>query len=908
MNNLHKNKTERLKIFKGISVTCSTMIESQINKVSNMIVDMGGNFHVDFPKTTNVLVIDIQNLKNYESILNSMKYKYVTERKLDTVILDFETLKLIYSLYTANAINKIHPILSAGGSSANIKNDEFLKHIVLNLLRVKYTVKPFDLLKNKFKVFFGKFKHQEDVKKCVESIKQNISDKNFLKLDIKETCYMTQLNDEARDTCLFITELNYGARLEGAKKDRIPVIHIQWIKDILKRNMMLSYKPYLLNDITTKSASEINDKMMANRSWKNSELSIIEKDLELSKQIFDEYEVIDNKIIIKKNLKSKLDNTIWDKIMCNDHNNNSNSINNSNNNISGFNKGLNSADITKSTDQDNSIMKMKLDAPMREESILPPATQQDYFKDYHILTFGFSEKHNKVLERTFKKSQCITFRFCCDYDASEDIDNTINKEYNSVGLERMVDELSVTDYNFSNGEKILYVIPYNYDLSKLPNLLIKKYKETLEYLEDGNFDWNYSSSLVVTEFYLERCLFYKKLIKPDFWSIPFYNSELKLNHYKSNKLVQKDNYIWTTTGFEGVEFLHLNKIIKLLDDLKEQTNLTFSQNLNNKTDLLVVNLSKLMAMRATRNGPLYDEGNKYMSLFKEEERKLLFEKKLNGNDAIDPNNFLLKKLNFIRNSKNHIASVTPGFLFEIFHQFNIVKMIDEDIFDMKEKIIKVNDKVWCITCPQTSKRLLNEMNDGNGQLDDPYERYIFRIQNDNYNINKNSSLENRKRKLDENIIPELGPKKTTSRSFNRPESVDISPNNKSNQNSPEKDNVSDKWRSKFLNKSKVSPLKERKDRLQKSPLMIRNKTDGDILNERYDRDNGHINKGYSSPIKNISGREEFPPPSSQITYGFGKTGNSNKINHIETGSIRTRRKITRQATKDFTNSGNKSDL
>lgn len=855
MNKASKNQKERLKIFKGITVTCSTMIEPQINKVSNMISDMGGKFHTDFPKNTNVVVIDIPNLAGYESIMKSMKYKYVVEKKLDTILIDLETLKHIHSLYIANDIYKIHPILTAGGNANSIKNDEFLKHILLNLLRVKYSVKPFDLLKNKVKVFFGKYKHQDDINDCIGSIKQNISDKNFLNLDIQASCYMTQLNDEARDTCLFITELNYGARLDAAKKDRIPVIHVQWIKDILDRNMMLSYKPYLLNDITIKSTPEINDRMAGNRTWKNSDLEIIQKDVELAKQIFDEYEVIDNKIIIKKNLKSKLDNSIWDKIVNND--------NGSNTKLSDL------ADLTKSTEQDNSII--NIETTTREISILPPENQQDYFKSYHIMTFGFSGKHNKILERTFKKSECESFKPYYDEETS------IN------GIDCLKPDFLELEFDFSRGKKCLFVIPYNYDLSKLPSFLVEKYLETLEYLQDGKFDWNQAPVYVVTEFYLERCLFYKKITKPNAWAIPFYNSELSLEHYK-NISEKKDTYNWTTTGFEGVELLHLNKIINMFNTLKDQTNFVFSQNLNSNTDLLVVNLSKLMAMKATKKGPLYDENNKYTSLFKEEEM-FLSEQRSQGNDVIDPNNFLLKKLTFIKNSKNQIASVTPGFLFELFHQFNVVKL--GKLYDITVKQLEVNDKNWCITCPQTSKMYISEAsNHKRGLSHDSHERYVFKIKT--IHFDGNITTENKKRKLDNQVIPDLNPKKLNSSGFNRPESLDISPTNWSNQSSPEKDKVSDKWRAKFLN-SGTSPLKRKNETLESSPL--KEPKGNNIL---HDNDTS----GRNSPKRTTLFTSDNPP--SQITYGFGKSDNT----AVESHSGRTSRRITRQLTKQFASTNN----
>ena len=369
MNNISKSSEEKLKIFKGIVVTTSTMAESRSNQVSNMVLEMGGNYHVDFPKTTNVLVIDIAGLPNYDTILKSKKYHYALTQKLDTIILDYEMLATIYNLQKTNQLNKIHPILLGGGNGISVKNDEFLKHIMLNLLRIKYSIKPFDLLKNKVNIFFGKFPSSSEISNHVNKIKNNISGKNALGLNINEKHYVTQVSDEARDSCIFITELNSGVRIAAAKKDRVPVVHIQWLIDVAQRNLMISYKPYMLNEESSTDNKYLHDKMAANRCWRNTALKELKNDMDLARQVFDEFEMIDNKLIIKNNLKNKVNNTVWDKIM-----------------KVVDTPAIKENNVTREI-QPLNISRNHLE---RDGTIEQFVTETNYFRDCHILSYGFS--------------------------------------------------------------------------------------------------------------------------------------------------------------------------------------------------------------------------------------------------------------------------------------------------------------------------------------------------------------------------------------------------------------------------------------------------------------------------------------------------------------------------------------
>lgn len=766
MNNISKSSEEKLKIFKGIVVTTSTMAESRSNLVSNMVLEMGGNYHVDFPKTTNVLVIDIAGLPNYDTILKSKKYHYALTQKLDTIILDYEMLATIYNLQKTNQFNKIHPILLGGGNGISVKNDEFLKHIMLNLLRIKYSIKPFDLLKNKVNIFFGKFPSSSEISNHVNKIKNNISGKNALGLNINEKHYVTQVSDEARDSCIFITELNSGVRIAAAKKDRVPVVHIQWLIDVVQRNLMISYKPYMLNDESSTDSKYLHDKMIANRCWRNTALKELKNDMDLARQVFDEFEMIDNKLIIKNNLKNKVNNTVWDKIM-----------------KVVDTPAIKENNVTRGI-QPLNISRNHLE---RDGTIEQFVTETNYFRDCHILSYGFSAKHNTILNKTFEKLDCSTYKAYYEKDFNEKNDSSMEVDY-----ERAFGDKS---------KKCIIVIPHDMDLQQLPLFLKKEYLQCLHLFEQNKLNWKYANTMIVTEFHVERCLFFKKYLDPDCWSLPFYNSQIDFSTYKEGG----GSFNWTMSGFEGVEVLHMNKIIKLTDSLKDKTKFVYSKTLNSGTDLLIVNLSKIMCVQKNKSGPLYDSMNKYLKSFKTEEERLLFERQTNKNADIDSNSYLIKKLNFIKHSKRPIPSVTPGLLFELFYKFNALYLRDTNhSYEKNDLSVKVNDTKWCITCPQKNAE---DVIDVNGQKIGPFE-FLLNIKE------KETNEEN----INDDHIHQ-DPLILLNNNFARPEALDISPTKLLNKNTTNKEAQSD-YESPSRSHGSISPHKLKKQKLSRSPLKM----------------------------------------------------------------------------------------
>lgn len=197
------------------------------------------------------------------------------------------------------------------------------------------------------------------------------------------------------------------------------------------------------------------------------------------------------------------------------------------------------------------------------------------------------------------------------------------------------------------------------------------------------------SNTVVTEFFIERCLHYKKLISPpDTWSKPFLMTD-NLLLKPSKHLLHSPNSTNSSirplqvaiTGFHGVELLHLTKILRMMEPM----GIRFTDFLNKSTDLLIINLSSLPSI--PENHPLWQ--NKYGDLFNSREVT-----NLSSNNQVLRNS-MKRKVEFVKQSHS-IPVVTPSFLFEIFSKSsNLSVKSKETVF--------LNNINWCIICPRGVK-------------------------------------------------------------------------------------------------------------------------------------------------------------------------------------------------------------
>ncbi|CEP63619.1 protein kinase activating protein DPB11 LALA0_S08e06766g [Lachancea lanzarotensis] len=183
---------------------------------------------------------------------------------------------------------------------------------------------------------------------------------------------------------------------------------------------------------------------------------------------------------------------------------------------------------------------------------------------------------------------------------------------------------------------------------------------------------------IVTEFFFERCLHYKKSLLPDAWCAPFC-SEFKINasqglHSQTHKSSTVNVAI---TGFQGVELLHITKMLESLNS----AGLRLNETLSKETDFLIINLGALTSIHETH--PLWK--NQYASMFVQSR-------------TVQPNqvhrNSMKRKIEFVK-QRHAIPVVTAAFVVEIFKRASKLHLLKKD-----SAKIHLNDVNWCISCPK----------------------------------------------------------------------------------------------------------------------------------------------------------------------------------------------------------------
>ncbi|CCH61036.1 hypothetical protein TBLA_0D05430 [Henningerozyma blattae CBS 6284] len=221
----------------------------------------------------------------------------------------------------------------------------------------------------------------------------------------------------------------------------------------------------------------------------------------------------------------------------------------------------------------------------------------------------------------------------------------------------------ITSHNaFDKDEKFNFIIiPFNLPFNQI----------NLPSMSHTNF---------ITEFFIERCLHYKNFIFPiDCWSKPLFHT-LEF-HLLSNPNIMHNGSSLTIaiTGFQGVELLHLTKLLNLLTS--HPTNINFQTVLNKNTDLLIANLSVFKSIKNNRN--LKPWQNKYKSLFIDDNLS-------NSRNSISTES-LKKKIEFVRDI-HKIPVISPAFIINLL----------EKTFELKEPSNLLYSCIinpdWCIYC------------------------------------------------------------------------------------------------------------------------------------------------------------------------------------------------------------------
>jgi DNA replication regulator DPB11 len=218
-------------------------------------------------------------------------------------------------------------------------------------------------------------------------------------------------------------------------------------------------------------------------------------------------------------------------------------------------------------------------------------------------------------------------------------------------LKKVIESHSGTILEEGSSDLDYLIIPSDFEVSKVP----------------AHFR-NYET---LTEWFIERSLHYSTL-QIDQWGRPFYRPLSKSS--QSLKSLPPKGLNIGITGFQGIELLHITKMIEKLmivpDDLTNA--FTLSETLSKDVDLLIVNIDLIKLSSSnnyltTKNPTLfkqdYNEKDISMSSFKSTKSKMKFAK------------------------ANQIPIVTISFLFEFF-------------LGVPDDLININFKYWCLYCPR----------------------------------------------------------------------------------------------------------------------------------------------------------------------------------------------------------------
>lgn len=199
---------------------------------------------------------------------------------------------------------------------------------------------------------------------------------------------------------------------------------------------------------------------------------------------------------------------------------------------------------------------------------------------------------------------------------------------------------------------------------------------------------------LVTEFFIERCYYYKKIISPpDSWSKPFlYTSDFKL--IPSSQLLQnhKDHILnIAITGFYGVELLQLKKILELMRPM----GINFSEFLNRNSDILLLNIASLNSIPRTHVLWTNEYSDLLLENYKQCDSNSSDKERRNIHTSPVFKKSMKEKINFAR-EKHPIPIITPAFIMDIFHT---ARVFTRNIIDDEPKI-RISDSRWTVCLPR----------------------------------------------------------------------------------------------------------------------------------------------------------------------------------------------------------------
>lgn len=476
-----------------------------------------------------------------------------------------------------------------------------------------------------FIIFLGRISNTSYTTDQLKDISTKLGCNNFTSQSFNKDCKYLFPNH----TIIFLSDLdnfNSGRRIKAAKDLNIPIVHYKWLIDSYKRRAILNFEKYYTIDTDTNISSDIGKDSCT--CWNEIKLyeDSLQKQSNTNKNLT--YNTNNEPLKKKKDIANETKfKKLYDNIL---DNNNTNDP--SRDSIPDLSNAIPLLPVFNSMDNHKSIIDNNDDA----------SSSSLFNTSQFIIHDSFPTKNKSIL---------------------------INVITNNNGT--IINSIEGINPNLTN-INIFLIIP-----------------STFEY---KNLHSNLPSNIhIVTEFFIERCLHYSKFIfPPDLWSKPFlYSKDFKILSQSKEDTSTSSHINIAISGFNGVELLHITKILKILNS--NNIGINFSKYLNKSTDILLTNLPCFPSI--PKNHQLWN--NDYQSLFTNHHSK---EQSFIFNEI--SRNSLKKKIEFIK--LNHrIPAITPGFIFNIFEKskkniLNLSSSLSSHSF------ININNKNWCIICPYTN--------------------------------------------------------------------------------------------------------------------------------------------------------------------------------------------------------------
>ena len=645
-----------MKPFHGITF-CPTGFQSETtsNEIAKIIFKLGGQFTKDLTRYVNALILGEKS--------DTPKYRFAVMSRPDMLFLDYATIYELYQRWMAGD----DITLKSHSKFAMFKNDDRIR--MLAVLRTKLQSKPL----NNYYIFIGRVSGTANDKSGKNPFSPSSSSDSLVpRLEAichELGCYKCNTVHFVKDTkknnpkrhVIFISDTLSGARVNAALEVGVPVVHYKWILDCRRRYAALQYDPYYLVSSVRSTPYDLIG-AEACQCWE-SVLEFDDLDALLGSTpsgvasgkegqfptVSSGTDGIGQRSIAAMLHKFKPQgDKLWKRalLLNRDKDDEIVGVNNDSNDDDGRSVTTRGDPPAPTT---SAVSNKKVDVTESNQGKIN--TKKIFADCVFKIHSSFPPQHLKILQKVIKEN-----------------DGAIYENYRSMST-------SIPSPTLYYPHKY-YILP-----SDIP-------MDDLQLSNENHFT-------LATEFFIERCLHYSKLLDPlDSWSKPFFHTS-RFNIIPSPSLLHHNDaglHI-SITGFYGVELLHLTKILRMLEPM----GITFSEYLNSKTDVLLINIASLTSIPQTHTLWQNEFGDMFQENYKAETRDL-------DNETRDPQkhpnvkrssvfrNSMKRKIQFVKNI-HCIPALTPAFLMNIFKSTEASRLATSPT-------AYLNNVKWCILCPK----------------------------------------------------------------------------------------------------------------------------------------------------------------------------------------------------------------